>query len=112
MGNTKEEKILTRRDALTLAGTAAAFCASFGFLRAAENGGGESAEAPLSGSGINIKWERAEIKWYKNGQMIASGDFPPIVLKYLQDDERNVVEIKWFRNGLFQQSIHKFEAKL
>jgi hypothetical protein len=44
--------------------------------------------------------------------MIASGDFPPIVLKYLQDDERNVVEIKWFRNGLFQQSIHKFEAKL
>jgi hypothetical protein len=112
MGNTKEEKTLTRRDALTLAGTAAAFCASFGFLRAAETGGEDSAAAQFSGDRINVKWERAEIKWYKGGQVIATSEFPPIVLKYLQNDERSVVEIKWWRNGLLQNSLCEFQGKL
>ncbi len=113
MGNNNQIKVLSRRDALKLAGTAAAFCASFGFLHR-EGEAGPHAQSQVKGELMRthkIKWERAQIKWYAGDTLLHAGNFPPAVLKHLQSDVNASVQIKWYRSGQLLQSMHKIEAK-
>jgi hypothetical protein len=117
MEKDKESRILSRRDALKLAGAAAAFCASFGFLH------GEGEASPQVQSKFikldqpdlmrqhKIKWERAQMKWYAGDQLLYAADFPSVVLKLLQNDMNATIHIKWYRTGILQQTMLKIEAK-
>jgi len=107
-------KSLSRRDALKLAGTAAAFCASFGFLHREGEAGPQKLlrtdkADPLQSH--KIKWDRAQIKWYAGDRLLHAGDLPPAVLKHLQSDVNASVQFKFFRAGQFLQTMGKVEAK-
>ncbi len=109
MGKQDEGKTVTRREVLKLAGTAAAFCTSFGFLHGSQTGG--SIRGKSKGiSELQLKWRQAEIKWYSGDVLLHSGEFPSKVLKHLQSDEMATVEIKWFRAGKLQQNLGKIAA--
>jgi hypothetical protein len=112
MGKQEAGKSVTRRDVLKLAGTAAAFCTSFGFLHGGQTGG--AVQGKHLGMNVNkelqLKWQQAEIKWYSGDVLLHSGEFPSTVLKHLQGDEMASVEIKWFRSGKLQQSLGKIAA--
>ncbi len=117
MGKNTEQKVLSRRDALKLAGAAAAFCASFGFLYD-EGEAGPQVQSKFikeDKAGLmrqhKIKWERAQIKWYAGNKLLHTANFPSVVLKFLQNDMNAVVQIKWYRTGILQQSMFKIEAK-
>ena len=118
MGKNKENRILSRRDALKLAGAAAAFCASFGFLHAEGEAGPqvESKFLKLDQAELmrqhKIKWERAQVKWYAGDQLLHTADFPSVVLKHLQNDMNATIHIKWYRLGILQQSMLKIEGKI
>ena len=101
MGKKEDRKIVSRRDVLKLAGTAAAFCTSFGFLHGGQTGVNKE---------LQVKWQQAEIKWYKGSELLESAPFPAKVLKHLQSDEMATVEIKWFRSGKLQQNLGKIAA--
>lgn len=117
MGKNTEQKVLSRRDALKLAGAAAAFCASFGFLYGEEEAGSQVQSKLRKGEKTNqmrqhkLKWERAQIKWYSGNQLLHAADFPSVVLKHLQNDMNAAVQIKWYRAGMLQQTMFKIEAK-
>jgi hypothetical protein len=114
MGNNTQTKVLSRRDALKLAGTAAAFCASFGFLhREAEAGPQRPGRVKVADPIMQhkIKWERAQIKWFAGDKLLHAGDFPPAVLKHLQSDVNASVQFKFFRAGQLLQTMGKVEAK-
>jgi hypothetical protein len=112
MGKKELGKSVSRREVLRLAGTAAAFCTSFGFLHGDEVSGRlPSQQHKLeAGTQLKIKWERAEIKWYSGNELLYSSDFPPAVLKHLQSSEMASVQIKWFRAGKLQQTLGKIAA--
>lgn len=105
MGNEKDPKIVSRREILKLAGTAAAFCTSFGFLH-----GSQTDKGALQAKYLQMKWKQAELKWYKGDELLHSTEFPARVLKHLQSDEMSVIEIKWFRNGKLEQSLARLAA--
>lgn len=105
MGNEKGPKIVSRREILKLAGTAAAFCTSFGFLH-----GNQTGREAVQAKHLQMKWKQAELKWYKGDELLHSTEFPARVLKHLQSDEMAVVEIKWFRNGKLEQSLARLAA--
>jgi hypothetical protein len=105
MGNEKDPKIVSRREILKLAGTAAAFCASFGFLH-----GNQTGKETVQAKHLQMKWRQAELKWYKGDELLHSTEFPARVLKHLQSDEMSVIEIKWFRNGKLEQSLARLAA--
>lgn len=113
MGKKEDRKPFSRRDVLKLAGTAAAFCASFGFLHGDE-GPGQPPSQKLhkveANSQLQIKWKQAEIKWYSGNELLHSASFPSTVLKHLQTNEMGSVEIKWFRGGKLQQTLGKIAA--
>ncbi len=118
MKKNTENKILSRRDALKLAGAAAAFCASFGFFHG-EGEAGPQVESKLhKGEKADLmrqhrmKWERAEMKWYAGNRLLHAADFPSVVLKHLQNDMNAAVQMKWYRTGILQQTMLKIEAKL
>ena len=112
MGKKENRKTVSRRDVLKLAGTAAAFCTSFGFLHGSQTG--EAVQGKHLSANVNkeleMKWKQAEVKWYNGDVLLDSAPFPAKVLKHLQSDEMATVEIKWFRSGKLQQNLGKIAA--
>ncbi len=118
MGNNTQTKVLSRRDALKLAGTAAAFCASFGFLH---REGEASPQKPTQFLKIEeqsklqqhaLKWNQAQLKWYAGSTLLATSPIPTVVIKHLQSDMNASVLLKI--NGKFQggSQFHKAYIKL
>jgi hypothetical protein len=105
MGNSDQRQTVSRRDVLALAGTAAAFCASFGFL----HGGQEP--AAVQGKHLDVKWEQAEIKWYSGSTLLHSAGIPAKVLKHLQAEPAAVVEIKLFQSGQLLKNLGTIQGK-
>lgn len=117
MRENTENKVLSRRDVLKLAGTAAAFCASFGFLHSEGEASPQVRSKPRSGAKADqmrehqIKWQKAQIKWYAGNKLLHTANFPAVVLKHLQNDMNASVQIKWYRANKLQQTMFKIEAK-
>lgn len=105
-------KSVSRRDVLRLAGTAAAFCTSFGFLY----GHGEPGQLPsqrlnkVEGK-VEVKWEQAEIKWYAGATLLHSAAIPAKVAKHLAANANAVVEVKLFRAGQLLKNIGTVQDK-
>jgi hypothetical protein len=112
MGDHKEQGSVTRRDILRLAGTAAAFCTSFGFL----HGHGEAGQVPaqrlhkVEGK-VEIKWAQAELKWYAGATLLHSSAIPARVAKHLAADANAVVEVKLFRSGQLLKNLGTIQGK-
>ncbi len=117
MRKNTENKVLSRRDVLKLAGTAAAFCASFGFLYSEGEAGAQVKSKLRRGTKADqmrehqIKWKQAQIKWYAGNKLLHTANFPAVVLKHLQNDMNASIQIKWYRAGMLQQAMFKIEAK-
>jgi hypothetical protein len=105
MGKQEERNSVTRRDVLRLAGTAAAFCTSFGFLHGSQTGG------VIQDKHLQAKWQQAEIKWYAGSELLHSAAIPAKVMKHLQSDVNATVEIKLFRAGQLLRSLGTIQAK-
>jgi len=102
----KENPItITRRDVLKLAGTAAAFGTSFGFVYGSQTG-----VASLQSKHLQARWQQAEIKWYKGDELLHSEQLPSKVMKHLQADEMASIEVKLYRAGKLHQNLGKIEA--
>ena len=101
-----EGNCVTRRDILMLAGTATAFCASFGFLHAGQTGG------VVQDKHLQARWQQAEIKFYAGGEILHSAAMPARVLKLLQSDVNATVEIKLFRAGQLLKSLGTIQGKI
>jgi hypothetical protein len=106
MDKPKGTKNLSRRDVLKLAGTAAAFCTSFGFLH-----GGQKAGVVQDKHIVQHKWEKAEIKWYDGATLLHSSAIPAKVAKHLESDVTAVVEIKLFRSGAMLRNLGTVQGK-
>jgi hypothetical protein len=111
MGKQEDPKIVTRRDILKLAGTAAAFCTSFGFLHGSQTGGVVQDKHIVQDKHLQARWQQAEFKWYKGNELLYSAPFPAKVLKHLQSDETAVIELKLFRTGQMFKNLGTIEAK-
>ena len=106
MGNTNERETVSRREVLRLAGTAAAFCASFGFLHGSQDVG------VVQDKHIQeIKWEQAEIKWYSGSTLLYSAGIPSKVLKHLQANAGATVDIKLFQSGKLLKNLGTIQGK-
>jgi hypothetical protein len=105
MGKKTVPETLSRREVLKLAGTAAAFCASFGFLHGSQVGG------VVQDKHLQMKWVQAEFKWYNGSELLGTTPFPARVLKHLQSNEAAVVELKFFRGGNLLRNMGTIEAK-
>ena len=111
MGKKEDPKTVTRRDVLKLAGTAAAFCTSFGFLQGSQTGGVVQDKHIVQDKHLQARWQQAEFKWYKGNELLSSAPFPAKVLKHLQSDETAVIELKLFRTGQMFKNLGTIEAK-
>jgi len=111
MGRQDDRKSVTRREVLKLAGTAAAFCTSFGFLHGSQTGGVVQDKHFGEYKHLQARWQQAEIKWYKGSELLHSSPFPATVMKQLQSDETAVVELKLFRAGQLFKNLGTLEAK-
>ena len=111
MGKQEDRKTVTRRDVLKLAGTAAAFCTSFGFLHGSQTGQVVQDKHSQEGKHLQARWQQAEFKWYKGNELLSSAPFPTKVLKHLQSDETAVIELKLFRAGQMFKNLGTLEAK-
>ena len=104
-------KTVNRRDILKLAGTAAAFCTSFGFLHGGQVGGVvQDKHAPVGKYELG-KWTQAEIKWYSGATLLESVPVPAKVLKHLQSSPSATVEIKLFRSGQLLRNLGTIQGK-
>jgi len=111
MGKHDVGKLVNRREVLKLAGTAAAFCASFGFLHGSQTGGVvQDKHAPVGKMELT-KWTQAEIKWYSGATLLESVPVPAKVLKHLQSDPAATVEIKLFRSGQLLRNLGTIQGK-
>lgn len=109
MGDQEERNSVTRRDVLKLAGTAAAFCTSFGFLQA-----GQKAGSVLDKHLVEDKhrqWAQAEIKWYAGSTLLHSSAIPAKVAKHLAENANAVVEIKLFQAGQLLKNLGAIQDK-
>jgi hypothetical protein len=113
MGDQKERNSVTRRDVLKLAGTAAAFCTSFGFLHGSQTGGQIQDKHVVEHKGevTQHKWEKAELKWYAGATLLHSSAIPAKVAKHLESDANAVVEIKLFRSGQLLRNLGTIQGK-
>lgn len=111
MGKQDEERSVTRRDVLRLAGTAAAFCASFGFLHGSQSGGVVQDKHSPAGAELQAKWEKAEIKWYSGNTLLHSSAIPAKVAKHLGSDINATVAVKLFRSGQMLKNMGEIQAK-
>jgi hypothetical protein len=111
MGKQENLKTVSRRDVLKLAGTAAAFCASFGFLHGSQVGGVVQDKHIQQDKHLQMKWVQAEFKWYNGNELLGTTPFPARVLKHLQSNEAAVVELKFFRGGSLLRNMGTIEAK-
>ena len=97
-------KIVSRREILKLAGTAAAFCTSFGFLS-----GGQKGRVAVTAK--HFKWTQAELKWYGGNELLGSTPFPVKVLKHLESNEEATLELKVFRSGSLLRNLGTYQFK-
>jgi hypothetical protein len=111
MGKQEDRKIVTRREVLKLAGTATAFCTSFGFLHGSQTGQVVQDKHFAEYKHLQARWQQAEFKWYKGNELLSSAPFPAKVLKHLQSDETAVIELKLFRTGQMFKNLGTIEAK-
>lgn len=111
MGDQQEHGSVTRRDVLKLAGTAAAFCASFGFLHGSQTGGQVQDKHQVMDKHIQMKWEQAEIKWYAGATLLHSSAIPARVAKHLAANANAVVELKLFRAGQLLKNLGTIQDK-
>jgi hypothetical protein len=111
MGKQENRKTVSRRDVLKLAGTAAAFCTSFGFLHGSQTGRVVQDKHIREGKHLQARWQQAEIKWYKGSELLSSAPFPAKVLKHLQSNKAATVEIKLFRTGKLLKNLGTLKAK-
>jgi len=111
MGNKKVPETVSRRDVLRLAGTAAAFCASFGFLHGSQVGGVVQDKHTQEHKAPGMRWEQAEIRWYSGNTLLHSSAIPAKVMKHLQSDVNATVEVKLFRSGQLLRNLGTIEAK-
>lgn len=86
-----------------LAGTAAAFCTSFGFLHASQTGGVVQDK--------HRQWAQAEIKWYAGTTLLYASAIPAKVAKHLESDANAVVEVKLFRAGQLLKNLGSIQDK-
>ena len=106
MGNTNEKESVSRREVLRLAGTAAAFCASFGFLHGSQDVG------VVQDKHIQqVKWDQAEIKWYDGATLLHSSAIPSKVAKHLQANASAAVELKLFQSGKLLRNVGTIQGK-
>jgi hypothetical protein len=106
MGNTDERQPVSRREVLRLAGTAAAFCASFGFLHGSQDVG------VVQDKHIQqVKWDQAEIKWYDGATLLHSSAIPSKVAKHLQANASAAVELKLFQSGKLLRNVGTIQGK-
>lgn len=110
MGDPKEQGQVTRRDVLKLAGTAAAFCASFGFLQAGQKSGQVQDKHQVEDK--HRQWEQAEIKWYAGATLLHSLAIPAKVAKHLAENANAVVELKLFRAGQLLKNLGVIQGKI
>jgi hypothetical protein len=105
MGKTQARETVSRREVLKLAGTAAAFCASFGFLHGSQDVG------VVQDKHLQMKWAQAEIKWYSGATLLHSAAIPAKVAKHLQADVNATVEIKLFQSGKLLKNLGTIQSK-
>jgi hypothetical protein len=103
--------MVTRRDVLKLAGTAAAFCTSFGFLHGSQTGAQIQDKHQVLDKHLQMKWEQAEIKWYAGATLLHSSAIPAKVAKHLASDVNAVVEVKLFRAGQLLKNLGSIQGK-
>ncbi len=111
MGKQQDRKTVTRRDVLKLAGTAAAFCTSFGFLHGSQTGGVVQDKHIVQDKHLQMKWVQAEIKWYKGNELLHSAAIPAKVAKHLGSDVNATVEVKLFRSGQMLRNLGTIQGK-
>jgi hypothetical protein len=111
MGNTDERAIVSRREVLRLAGTAAAFCASFGFLHASQKAGVVQDKHLVMDKHLQAQWAKAELKWYSGATVLHSSAIPAKVYKHLQDNVEAVVELKIFSGGQLLRNVGTVQLK-
>jgi hypothetical protein len=111
MGNTDEKETVSRREVLRLAGTAAAFCASFGFLHGSQDVGVVQDKHAVEDKHLQQKWEQAEIKWYSGSTLLHSSAIPSKVAKHLQANANAVVDIKLFQSGKLLKNLGTVQGK-
>lgn len=112
MGDQEEKKLVTRREVLKLAGTAAAFCTSFGFLHGGQAGVTQDKHLKIMAhKDLQLKWAQADLKWYKGNELLGTSPFPMKALKHLQSDEAAAVELKLFRGGNLLKNLGTVESK-
>ena len=109
MGDQKERNSVTRRDVLKLAGTAAAFCTSFGFLQAGQSGGQVQDKHIVQDK--HRQWEQAEIRWYAGTTLLHSSAIPAKVAKHLAANANAVVELKLFQAGQLLKNLGAIQDK-
>jgi hypothetical protein len=109
MGNESVGKTVKRRDVLKLAGTAAAFCTSFGFLHAGQTGGVVQDKHIVQDK--HRQWAQAEIKWYAGTTLLHASAIPAKVAKHLESDVNAVVEVKLFRAGQLLKNLGAIQDK-
>ncbi|MEN6559414.1 MAG: hypothetical protein ABFD52_01380 [Acidobacteriota bacterium] len=100
---------MKRREILMLAGTAAAFCTSFGFLQ-----GGQTQhknELTAVHKSELQRWSQAQIKWYAGSTLLHSEAIPAQVAKRLAADANEVVELKLFQSGRMVKNLGTIQGK-
>jgi hypothetical protein len=108
----EDPNTISRRDILKLAGTAAAFCTSFGFLHGSQTGGAVQDKHIVQDKHLQARWAQAEVKWYKGNELLHSSALPAKVVKHLGSNVDAVVEVKLFRSGQMLRNFGKIEAKI
>ena len=107
MGKPGDLKNVSRREVLRLAGTAAAFCTSFGFLHGAE----DQKSTTVEDKHLQMNWAQAEIKWYSGQTLLHSSAIPAKVVKHLESDVNATVEVKLFQSGKLLRSLGTIQGK-
>jgi len=98
-------KNVSRRDVLKLAGTAAAFCTSFGFALAGQ------LPSAVQDKHLQAKWTQTQIKWYAGRELLHSSAIPAKVAKHLSADLSATVEVKLFQAGRILKNLGTIQAK-
>jgi len=111
MGEQDVGKSVNRREILRLAGTAAAFCASFGFLHGSQKTGAVQDKHIVQDKHLQARWAQAEIKWYSGATLLHSAAIPAKVAKHLESDLNATVEVKLFRSGQMLKNLGTIQGK-
>ena len=107
MGKPEALKNVSRREVLKLAGTAAAFCTSFGFL----HGGQPQKTTAVEDKHLQMNWSQVEVKWYSGETLLHSSTIPAKVVKHLESDLNATVEIKMFQSGKLLRNLGTIQGK-